>query len=96
MIELLFGITKQGAETRLSPTSSRIQRKLLRIMTLLWQQIGMIPQSVYQFRAKNFYGMKDVQEVTVSPKTDLAPETASEILQEIPDQLMERGNKLIL
>lgn len=56
----------------------------------------MIPSSVYQFRAKNFYGMKDVQEVTVSPKTDLAPETASEILQEIPDQLMERGNKLIL
>lgn len=57
---------------------------------------GMIPPSVYQFRAKNFYGMKDVQEVTVAPKTDLAPETASEILQEIPDQLMERGNKLIL
>lgn len=96
MTELLSGIMKQGVETRLSPTSSRIQRKLLRIMTLQWQQIGMIPQSVYQFRAKNFYGMKDVQEVTVSPKTDLAPETASEILQEIPDQLMERGNKLIL
>lgn len=72
------------------------QRVLSRIMTLLWQQIGMIPASVYQFRAKNFYGMKDVQEVTVAPKTDLAPETASEILQEIPDQLMERGNKLIL
>lgn len=65
-------------------------------MMLQWQQIGMMPPSVYQFRAKNFYGMKDVQEVTVSPKTDLAPETASEILQEIPDQLMERGNKLIL
>lgn len=93
MIELLFGIMKQGAETRLLPTSSRIQRKLLRIMTLLWWQIGMIPASVYQFRAKNFYGMKDVQEVTVAPKTDLAPETASEILQEIPDQLTERGNR---
>lgn len=48
---------------------------------------GMMPASVYQFRAKNFYGMKDVQEVTVAPKTDLEPETASEILQEIPDQL---------
>lgn len=48
---------------------------------------GMIPASVYQFRAKNFYGMKDVQEVTLAPKTDLEPETASEILQEIPDQL---------
>ena len=52
---------------------------------------GMIPQSVYQFRAKNFYGMKDVQEVAVTPKTDLEPETASEILQEIPDQLTD-GN----
>lgn len=48
---------------------------------------GMIPASVYAFRAKNFYGMKDVQEVTLAPKTDLEPETASEILQEIPDQL---------
>lgn len=50
---------------------------------------GMIPQSVYQFRAKNFYGMKDVQEVALAPKTDLKPETASEILQEIPDQLTD-------
>lgn len=48
---------------------------------------GMMPASVYQFRAKNFYGMKDVQEINVAPKTDLEPETASEILQEIPDQL---------
>ena len=48
---------------------------------------GMIPASVYQFRAKNFYGMKDVQEVTVAPKTDLTPENASEILEQIPDQL---------
>lgn len=64
-----------------------------------WQQIGMIPASVYQFRAKNFYGMKDVQEVTVAPKTDLTPENASEILEQIPDQLEagngKRGNKII-
>ena len=66
-------------------------RALLRIMMLLWQLIGMIPASVYSFRAKNFYGMKDVQEVTVAPKTDLEPETASEILNEIPDQLTD-GN----
>lgn len=58
----------------------------------------MMPPSVYQFRAKNFYGMKDVQEVTVAPKTDLEPETASDILNEIPDQLTSgetRGNKII-
>lgn len=48
---------------------------------------GMIPQSVYQFRAKNFYGMKDVQELSVAPKTDLTPENAGEILKEIPDEL---------
>ena len=52
---------------------------------------GMMPPSVYAFRAKNFYGMKDVQEVQVSPKTDLEPETASEILNQIPDQLTD-GN----
>lgn len=58
----------------------------------------MMPPSVYAFRAKNFYGMKDVQEVTVAPKTDLEPETASDILNEIPDQLTSgetRGNKII-
>lgn len=48
---------------------------------------GMIPQSVYQFRAKNFYGMKDVQELAVAPKTDLTPDNAQEILKEIPDEL---------
>ncbi len=48
---------------------------------------GMIPASVYQFRAKNFYGMKDVQEINVAPKTDLEPEDANEILEQIPDQL---------
>lgn len=67
-------------------------RNILKCTTQRWQQIGMIPASVYQFRAKNFYGMKDVQEVTVAPKTDLEPETASEILQQIPDQL-EEGNE---
>ena len=52
---------------------------------------GMMPASVYQFRAKNFYGMKDVQEVSLAPKTDLEPEDAEEILNQIPDQL-ESGN----
>ena len=56
---------------------------------------GMIPQSVYQFRAKNFYGMKDVQEVTIAPKADLEPENVKDILEEIPDQLTSgnTGNK---
>ena len=31
---------------------------------------GKIPQVVYIFRAKNFYGMKDQQDVIVTPKTD--------------------------
>ena len=48
---------------------------------------GMMPASVYSFRAKNFYGMKDVQEINVAPKTDLEPENASEIINQIPDQL---------
>lgn len=56
-------------------------------MTQRWQQIGMIPASVYSFRAKNFYGMKDVQEISVAPKTDLTPENEQEILEQIPDQL---------
>ena len=31
---------------------------------------GKIPQVVYIFRAKNFYGMKDQQDVIVTPNTD--------------------------
>ena len=56
---------------------------------------GMMPASVYQFRAKNFYGMKDVQEVAVAPKADLEPENVKDILEEIPDQLASgnTGNK---
>ena len=48
---------------------------------------GMIPASVYQFRAKNFYGMKDEQEIKLAPKTDLTPENENEILEQIPDKL---------
>lgn len=48
---------------------------------------GMIPSSVYSFRAKNYYGLKDQQEVVLAPKTDLTPENAGEILKEIPDEL---------
>lgn len=48
---------------------------------------GLIPTGVYTFRAKNYYQMKDVQEVTLAPKTDLTPENAGEILKEIPDEL---------
>ena len=48
---------------------------------------GMIPASVYQFRAKNFYGMKDEQEIKLAPKTDLTPENENEILEQIPDKI---------
>lgn len=67
-----------------------MQKKLLSNMMQQWQQIGMMPASVYSFRAKNFYGMKDVQEINVAPKTDLEPENSQDILEEIPDQLTSR------
>lgn len=68
-----------------------MRKKSLSNMMQQWQQIGMIPASVYSFRAKNFYGMKDVQEINVAPKTDLEPENANDIISQIPDQL-EAGN----
>lgn len=48
---------------------------------------GKIPQVVYIFRAKNFYGMKDQQEMVLTPNTDPLGErrTGAELAQKYLD-----------
>lgn len=42
---------------------------------------GKIPQITYIFRAKNFFGMTDKQEVVLTPNNPLGAETPPEELQ---------------
>jgi hypothetical protein len=54
---------------------------------------GKIPAPVYIFRSKNYYGMKDVQEVKVEAnQNSQIPENAEEIIDKLP----EREDLLVL
>lgn len=48
---------------------------------------GKIPAPVYIFRSKNYYGMKDVQEVKVeaNPNSQI-PENVEEIIDKLPER----------
>lgn len=50
---------------------------------------GKIPAQVYMFRSKNYYGMKDVQDVNVVPVNTTTPKNVEEIIDQLPDQLPE-------
>ena len=54
---------------------------------------GKVPSPVYIFRSKNYYGMKDVQEVKVEAnQNSQIPENAEEIIDKLP----EREDLLVL
>ena len=50
---------------------------------------GKIPSQVYVFRSKNFYGMRDVQDVNVTPVNNTMPKDVEGIIDQIPDALPE-------
>ena len=43
---------------------------------------GKMPQVVYIFRSKNFYGMKDQQDITLTPNNPLGDQTSPEELKQ--------------
>ena len=48
---------------------------------------GKVPSPVYIFRSKNYYGMKDVQEVKVEAnQNSQIPENAEEIIDKLPER----------
>lgn len=50
-------------------------------------QSGKIPSPVYIFRAKNFLGMKDTQDVQITPNVNQnVPEDAEEIIKKLPEK----------
>ena len=46
---------------------------------------GEIPASVYQFRSKNFYGMRDIQEIKPVLTNELSNEEAQQIIARLPE-----------
>ena len=60
-------------ENRQGPVRANMVKKAKQIIAGIDAKLaseGKIPQVVYIFRAKNFYGMKDQQDVIVTPNTD--------------------------
>lgn len=48
---------------------------------------GKIPAPTYIFRSKNFYGMKDTQDVQITPNMNPnIPEDAEEIIKKLPEK----------
>lgn len=48
---------------------------------------GKIPAPVYIFRSKNYYGMKDTQDIQVTPnQNSQIPENAEEIIDKLPER----------
>ena len=51
---------------------------------------GKIPAPVYIFRSKNFYGMKDTQDVQITPNVNQnIPDNADEIIKKLPERNQE-------
>ena len=46
---------------------------------------GKIPPNTYSFRAKNFYGMRDVTEISPFRPEEVLPDNADDIVRQLPD-----------
>lgn len=50
-------------------------------------QTGKVPSPIYIFRSKNYYGMKDNQEVVITPNVSgQIPENAEDIINKLPER----------
>lgn len=96
-LALALGITRAQAWNIASGKfgSSARQRMLQRAKDILSAvdaelvSTGKIPQVVYIFRAKNFYDMRDQQEVVVTPNNPLGEVESTEALTEKYSTLIE-------
>lgn len=93
-LSLACGVDRRTLEDwkngHLSPTRSAIVQKGIGILAELDAQLvqnGKIPQVVYIFRSKNFYGMQDavkVEHVTTRPDAESPDQLASKYADAIP------------
>ena len=93
-LSLACGVDRRTLEDwkngHLSPTRSAIVQKGIGILAELDAQLvqnGKIPQVVYIFRSKNFYGMQDavkVEHVSTRPEAESPDQLASKYADAIP------------
>ena len=93
-LSLSCGVDRRTLEDwkngHLSPTRSAIVQKAIGILAELDAQLvqsGKIPQVVYIFRSKNFYGMQDavkVEHVSTRPDAESPDQLASKYADAIP------------
>lgn len=93
-LSLSCGVDRRTLEDwkngHLNPTRSAIVQKAIGILAELDAQLvqnGKIPQVVYIFRSKNFYGMQDavkVEHVTTRPDAESPDQLASKYADAIP------------
>lgn len=93
-LSLSCGVDRRTLEDwkngHLNPTRSAIVQKAIGILAELDAQLvqnGKIPQVVYIFRSKNFYGMQDavkVEHVTTRPDAESPDQLASKYSDAIP------------
>lgn len=93
-LSLACGVDRRTLEDwkngHLSPTRSAIVQKAIGILAELDAQLvqsGKIPQVVYIFRSKNFYGMQDavkVEHVSTRPDAESPDQLASKYADAIP------------
>lgn len=86
---------ENGRNKGFSPQTSEIIKKakdILKIFDAKMVLAGKIPFLAYCFRSKNYYGMKDQQEIVVAPKNPLGDEMSTE---EIAKRIAEDTNDYI-
>jgi hypothetical protein len=93
-LSLACGVDRRTLEDwkngHLSPTRSAIVQKGIGILAELDAQLvqsGKIPQVVYIFRSKNFYGLQDavkVEHVTTRPDAETPDQIAQKVADAIP------------
>ena len=87
---------ENGRNKGFSPQTSEIIKKakdILKIFDAKMVLAGKIPFLAYCFRSKNYYGMKDEQEIVVAPRNTLGDEMSTE---EIAKRIAEDTNDYII
>lgn len=102
-LSLACGVDRRTLEDwkngHLSPTRSAIVQKGIGILAELDAQLvqnGKIPQVVYIFRSKNFYGMQDavkVEHVTARPDAESPDQLAAKYADAIPADFTDDAEK---
>lgn len=90
-LALACGVTRQTVhewetvKAHINPIRADIIKKAKQILAEIDAKLaseGKIPQVVYIFRSKNFYGMRDQQEVVLTPNNPLGDEQNAEQLKQ--------------